>query len=106
MQLRSLGKHGATVRNDSYDETTVRRIAAMIRRVSRRMPVSCACLAQALAARDMLSRREIASTLHLGLCPGANTRTDAHAWLTVNDRIVTGNLGANMPVEVARFASR
>jgi hypothetical protein len=43
------------------------------------------CLVQSLAARRMLSRRGIASTLHFGMTAVQHQNPTAHAWLTVGD---------------------
>ena len=43
------------------------------------------CLVQSLAARRMLSRRGIPSTLHFGMTQGPRQNPTAHAWLTVGD---------------------
>jgi hypothetical protein len=43
------------------------------------------CLVQSLAARNMLARRGIVSTLHLGFTASPHGEPSAHAWLQVGD---------------------
>ena len=43
------------------------------------------CLVQSLAARRMLSRRAIPSTLHFGMTAVPHQNPTAHAWLTVGN---------------------
>ena len=64
-------------------------IAWAIATGSRYTPWSSNCLARAIAAKMMLRRRKIASTLYLGLKKNAH-KLEAHAWLRVGEQIVTG----------------
>ena len=66
------------------------RIAWVVPRVAARMPFRSDCLVQALAAQAMLSRRGIASRVHLGARKGPGGGIEAHAWLTAGGRTVTG----------------
>lgn len=43
------------------------------------------CLVQSLAARNMLARRGVVSTLHLGFAAAPGRNLSAHAWLQVGD---------------------
>ena len=65
----------------------VRRAVA---RAARNLPTAPNCLPQALAARQMLTRRGVATSLHLGVA-----RDDRpprfHAWLKSGDLFVTGD---------------
>lgn len=47
------------------------------------------CLVQSFAARLMLKRRNIGSTLYLGLQLDHNKQMIAHAWLVSNERMIT-----------------
>ena len=51
--------------------------------------LGCACLAQALAARVLLERREFDCRLHLGV-GRVDGRVEAHAWLERGGRVVMG----------------
>ncbi len=62
-----------------------------IRALGARVPWFRNCLVQAVAAKRLLGRRGIASTLHLGVAPCIEqTSFEAHAWLEVGGRIVVG----------------
>lgn len=52
------------------------------------------CFEQALAAKFMLRRRSIKSTIHFGVAKAGDTKKmSAHAWLESNGYIVTGEKG-------------
>lgn len=85
-------------------ERSVRRIAWAIGVATSRLPVDCSCLAQALAAKGMLRRRGIASTLYLGVDPHSGDPFRAHAWLRCGSIVVTGDRGREEFAPVATFA--
>jgi hypothetical protein len=58
--------------------------------MSRHLPGECKCLAQAVAAKMMLGRRGVPSTLYLGLAKDEQQKLRAHAWLRSGEVIVTG----------------
>jgi hypothetical protein len=72
------------------------RVRWAIERTAAALPWKPVCMPQAVAAKFMLRRRGIASTLFMGLDP---LTYDAHAWLRVGSDIVTG------ASEQARFQS-
>lgn len=59
------------------------------RAASRNTPWQSACLVQAMTAKMMLKRRGVPSTLYLGLRK-EDGELEAHAWLCVDDYVVTG----------------
>ncbi len=67
-------------------------IAWAVRRMSDHTPRESTCLVQALTAQNMLKRRELGSTIYLGLATGENQRADveAHAWLRCGSVYLTG----------------
>ncbi|MDJ1173966.1 lasso peptide biosynthesis B2 protein [Roseofilum capinflatum] len=71
------------------EQAVVEQIAWAIATSSRYTPWRSNCLAQAIAAKIMLRRRKIASTLYLGLKKNAD-KLEAHAWLRVGQEIITG----------------
>lgn len=73
------------------DRATVRRVRYAINRALRNVPGSANCLPQALAARWMLERRGVASSLYLGTAPASKTSPRFHAWLKVGSEWVTGD---------------
>lgn len=74
---------------DDRERDAVARIGWALRRLSPRLPWTCNCLAQAIAARWMLKRRGVGSTLYLGVRKDGSLLA-AHAWLRVGRLIVTG----------------
>jgi hypothetical protein len=78
-----------------------RRVAWAIAAAARRAPWRSECLEQAIAAKAMLRRRGIASTLYLGM---ARDPVAAHAWLRVGDLNVTGGRDVARYSVVASFA--
>ncbi|HEX2087349.1 MAG TPA: lasso peptide biosynthesis B2 protein [Solirubrobacteraceae bacterium] len=105
---RRLGPRMAeTPRVDAVEPERLRRLTWAIAAVARRTPWRSQCLEQALAAKAMLRRRGIASTLYLGVARGAAGAPrpfDAHAWLRSGTVHVTGGAGAGRYAVVATFA--
>ena len=62
------------------------------------------CLTQALAAKFMLNRRGIKSTLYLGTTRPSDEKFLAHAWLRCGEMIVTGEQGREGYTVVACFS--
>ena len=77
------------------------RVAWATAAAARRVPWRSECLEQAIAAKAMLRRRGIASTLYLGM---ARDPVMAHAWLRVGDLNVTGGRDVARYAVVASFA--
>jgi len=50
------------------------------------------CYTQALTAKILLQRRGVASTLYKGFYKDADSQYKGHAWLIVNNFIITGNM--------------
>jgi len=66
------------------------RIRRAVQTMSRLVPWDSVCLAQALAAKWMLARRGMASTLYLGVAYDEQRKLRAHAWLRCGNLWVTG----------------
>jgi len=58
--------------------------------LARRVPWDGRCFAQALAATAMLRRRGVEGTVSFGVSEGTTAGFEAHAWLRVGSRGVTG----------------
>ena len=76
-------------------------VAWAVGAAARRAPWRAACLEQALAAKAMLRRRGIESTLYLGV---TQDPVAAHAWVRVGDLNVTGGQNVARYAVVASFA--
>lgn len=63
-----------------------------VQAASRHAPLRLVCLPQAIAAKWMLRRRGVPTTLYLGVAPDAAKPGEiiAHAWLRAGNKIVTG----------------
>ena len=72
------------------EERLVERVAYVIPRVAARVPWRADCLIQAHAAQRWLTSAGITSDLHFGVPKVKPPVFEAHAWLTVGDRVVTG----------------
>ncbi|MBI1801543.1 MAG: lasso peptide biosynthesis B2 protein, partial [Chloroflexi bacterium] len=70
-----------------------RRIAWAVRSASLYTPWQSNCFTQAVAAKYLLRRRGITSTLYLGAAFKARTELEAHAWLRCGPFCVTGDAG-------------
>lgn len=76
---------------DPANLAAIRRVRRAVARGERNIPANANCLPQALAARWMLERRGIASTLYLGSERGDGGINRFHAWLKVGPEWVTGH---------------
>ena len=98
---RRLGVRHAETPAAATSDPASRRVAWAIAAAARRAPWRTECLEQAVAAKAMLRRRGIPSTLYLGM---ARNPTAAHAWLRVGDLNVTGGRDVAQYAVVASFA--
>jgi hypothetical protein len=80
------------------------RIAWAVQAVARNLPLGFVCLPQAVAAKWMLRRRRLPSTLYLGLQRKNELKLTAHAWLRVGDRIITGRAESLDHTAIVTFA--
>lgn len=85
------------------DARVAREIGWAVRAVAPWMPFRAVCLQQAMAARAMLRRRGIGSTLHLGAGPDGRQELSAHAWLDCAGAPVTGFPVEPHIAEIGRF---
>lgn len=82
-----------------------RDIGWAVRSTATVVPFRALCLEQAIAARMMLSRRDIASALHIGVARGDRSGLEAHAWVDAGDVRVTGYPVSPDLVEIACYES-
>lgn len=78
----------------------VRRLAVRVTWAADRLGLRLSCLDRALTLRWMLRRRGYRPALCLGLSSGTDGPREAHAWLTLGDRVILGggNLGRYVPL--------
>jgi hypothetical protein len=98
---RRLGVKRAETPVTAVADPALAPVGAAIAAGARRAPWRSGCLEQAIAAKAMLRRRGIASTLYLGLAGGP---VAAHAWLRVGSLNVTGGQDVSRYAVVASFA--
>jgi hypothetical protein len=83
--------------------TAARDVGWAVELLAVRGPLRTACLGQALAARRLLQRRGIRSTLTLGLRRQDDGGLGAHAWVRVGGQTITGGRGRNVFAPIAGF---
>lgn len=74
----------------SLHDAAARQVGWAVETMARQVPWESRCLAQAISAWWMLSRRGIAGTVYFGVVHDPGKRFGAHAWLRCGSRIVTG----------------
>lgn len=74
----------------SFHDAEAKQVSWAIETMSRHLPWKCLCLAQALAAWWMLSRRGVAGTIYFGVARDPAKPFSAHAWMRCGTRVVTG----------------
>jgi hypothetical protein len=84
---------------------TLQTVARAMAVTSRYTPWESACLVQAIAAKLMLKRRGIPSTLYLGVAK-ENNRLMAHAWLRSGAFMLTGGAGRQRFTIISTFAEK
>ena len=94
----------STPADEPADPELVRRIGWAVGVASRHLPWPSRCLAEAIAAKAMLQRRAVASTLYIGLARGERADLESHAWLRCGSRILTGERASDGFEVIASFA--
>lgn len=91
--------------SDNYQNSSeaINLIFRAMRRSSVYLPFKEKCLIEALVMKKMLYRRQIRSTLCLGLAKDVQNDLMAHAWLIHNNEIVAGMKGAKKFTEIKRY---
>jgi hypothetical protein len=74
-----------------------------MKRAIRILPFKPKCLTEAIAAKQLLQKHGITSTLYLGVAKKGNSSIIAHAWLRCGENIITGRKGMNKFTVVAFF---
>jgi hypothetical protein len=105
---RTLGPIGPAHDNSplSAEDDAVQIVARVIDTAGRHLPWEIVCLPRAVVAKWMLARRNIASTMFLGIqrpvSDGAKGN-DLHAWLRVGDQTIMGGDVADQFTIIARY---
>lgn len=73
------------------ERTSAELIAKKVQTASQYVPAAV-CLPQALAAQFLLKRSGYSSEFHIGVAKNESGQFEAHAWVTLQDQIIIGNL--------------
>ena len=68
----------------------ISRVQLAIARMHRYVPWNTECYTQALTAKYLLRRRGVPSLLTIGFKKDESGEVQGHAWLTINEWVVTG----------------
>jgi hypothetical protein len=99
-----LGQHAATPpRYQTESCNQAQRVGLAVRTASHYAPWHSTCLMQAIAAKGMLQRRRLHSTLYLGVARTPDQQLEAHAWLQYGPRVLTGAQGRHRYTVVSTF---
>lgn len=83
------GQRGTARTPTTGELQTAIRLAGLIARIARRLPLNFNCLAQSLALAAMLRRRSIPARVEFGVRKKSeNGELAAHAWVTCGDRVI------------------
>lgn len=101
-----LGRPGAETSADlpPQDQALAEAVGRAVATMARHTPWESRCLAQALAAWQMLERRGLAATIYFGVAPNPAKPFDAHAWVRCGAQIVTGAEGHEQFKVISSFA--
>lgn len=80
----------------------VRKVQNAVVNTSRYTPWESLCLVQSMTVQKMLTRRNINSTLYLGVNKDSNNKMSAHSWIRCGQIYVTGGNGTGYAT-VAKF---
>lgn len=99
-----LGEHNkeSTDQVSLEDYKVVRRVQNAVINTSKYTPWESLCLVQSMTAQKMLERRNISSTLYLGVNKGEKNEMFAHSWIRCGQIYVTGGNGSGYAT-VAKF---
>jgi hypothetical protein len=92
-----LGRHKEETdfTNDAEKRNKILNIKYVIACASKHTPWQSKCLVQAFTAKTMLKKRNIRSTVYLGVAKDKNGEMIAHAWTRCGEIYVTGGNGHN-----------
>lgn len=99
---RLLGQEGIECDREA-DLSLLQRVVWAVKFADRLFLRRSACLSQAITGKWLLQRRQVASTLYLGVALQPQAGIKAHAWLRCGSYIVTGGAGREEFSVVARF---
>lgn len=101
---KQLGKHNQESIEDISveDYRTASKIRNAVVNTSKYTPWESLCLVQSMTVQRMLNKRNISSTLYLGVNKDGNDKMAAHSWIRCGKMYVTGGDGSSYAT-VAKF---
>jgi hypothetical protein len=99
---------GEALTASAHDDLIAKKIAWLVDTAARYLPSGPVCLPRAMAAKWMLARRRVPSTLLLGIRRqqvDALSGAQLHAWLRAGDRTITGGDSADGFTVMARYGT-
>lgn len=90
---------------DVSDEkiVTAKEIRRLVLQVCNHTPWQSKCLVRAMLTQHLLNKRNISSTLYLGVNKNQSGEMQAHAWLRCGEIFIMGGENKNDFIEVAKF---
>ena len=85
-----LGEFRKEIEVESLQIDTILNVKKNIRRAKRILPFRVKCFEEAIAAKKVLEKEGVKSTLYLGVDKNTENELIAHAWLKVGELFVTG----------------
>lgn len=87
-----LGEHQKEAQSilNPEEKAYLTRLQKNMRRLKRNLPWNVKCFEEVIAAKKLLEKKDIKSTLYLGVARNEENKLIAHAWLKTDNRIVFG----------------
>lgn len=103
IQLGEYNKESAEeVSIETYKKA--KQIRWIVTRISQHTPWESLCLVQAMTVQKMLKKRNISTTIYLGVNKDKNNEMKAHAWIRCGQMYITGGNGTGYAT-VAKFSN-
>lgn len=101
------GKYNEESSDNLYEKQIFmgNKISFLVKLVSKYTPWESKCLVKALTTQIMLRRKQISSTVYLGVAKDEKKGLIAHAWLRCGKNIITGDDERYGFTMVAKFAN-
>ncbi len=97
-------KKEVAVEINSGQKELIQMLTKNIRRWKRYLPWKVKCFEEAIAAKKVLEKYNIKTTIYLGVAKEGEKNLIAHAWLKVGDEIIIGKKGADKFVVVGFYS--
>lgn len=88
---------------DLQKEILGKQVTKIINGIAWRLPFLSSCMVKALAAHRMLHKRGVPHTIHFGVHKPSPEKLEAHAWLSINHKVLIGGGGLGKYTEVNRM---